>query len=517
MLDANWIILSHGFGASNRCQDITLGQLSCDRGGGAVHQVSLSINIAGLFIFLLTNFTEICDGVVADGKTVKSLSENRKITSSLRLSRDNPRYFTDDSGKAIYLTGSHTWSNLIDIDKTDSPNPFDFEGYLDFLGQHNHNFIRLWTWELAKYQYQGDEIKYAEPFPWRRTGPGNALDGKPKFDLTKFNKEYFNRLRKRVIDAGERGIYTSIMLFEGHGLRNSLPPWCWDGHPFNINNNINDINGDPNSDGKGIEVHTLQIPAVLAIQKEYVKKVIDTVNDLDNVLYEIANESHEGSGRWQEELIQYIHTYESLKPKQHPVVYSAPDSSRYARRTINALLNTRAEAVSPGWEDAPADNSIVPYRDDPPANDGKKVIINDTDHLWGVGGDRSWVWKSFVRGLNPIYMDDLTAGVTHDEVRKALGQTLSYARKMNLKDMRPSNDLSSTKYCLANPGKEYFIYKPYSFASFKVNLKAGNHSFEWFNPGKSINESSGSFTAIGGYRSFIPPFAGDAVLYIVRS
>src|SRR5262245_55679789 len=28
----------------------------------------------------------------------------------------NPRYFTDGSGKAAYLTGSHTWSNLQDID-----------------------------------------------------------------------------------------------------------------------------------------------------------------------------------------------------------------------------------------------------------------------------------------------------------------------------------------------------------------------------------------------------------------
>ena len=32
----------------------------------------------------------------------------------LRVHPENPRYFTDGSGKAIYLTGSHTWSNLQD-------------------------------------------------------------------------------------------------------------------------------------------------------------------------------------------------------------------------------------------------------------------------------------------------------------------------------------------------------------------------------------------------------------------
>ena len=34
-----------------------------------------------------------------------------KATGPLRRHPSNPRYFTDGSGKAIYLTGSHTWSN----------------------------------------------------------------------------------------------------------------------------------------------------------------------------------------------------------------------------------------------------------------------------------------------------------------------------------------------------------------------------------------------------------------------
>jgi hypothetical protein len=36
-------------------------------------------------------------------------------TGPLRVSPDNPRYFVDSStGKIIYLTGTHTWSNLQD-------------------------------------------------------------------------------------------------------------------------------------------------------------------------------------------------------------------------------------------------------------------------------------------------------------------------------------------------------------------------------------------------------------------
>ncbi|MDP1676411.1 MAG: hypothetical protein Q8L88_06050, partial [Bacteroidota bacterium] len=32
----------------------------------------------------------------------------------LRVHPSNPRYFADASGKIVYLTGSHTWSNFQD-------------------------------------------------------------------------------------------------------------------------------------------------------------------------------------------------------------------------------------------------------------------------------------------------------------------------------------------------------------------------------------------------------------------
>src|SRR5690606_29247875 len=117
----------------------------------------------------------------------------------------------------------------------------------------------------------------------------------------------------------------SVMLFNGFSVtkaKPSSPPGNrnpWRGHPFNAANNINGVNGDPNGDDSGEETHELAVPAVTALQEAYVRKVIDTVNDLDNVLYEISNESHGDSHSWQYHLIDLIHAYESTKPKQHPV------------------------------------------------------------------------------------------------------------------------------------------------------------------------------------------------------
>ena len=146
--------------------------------------------------------------------------------------------------------------------------------------------------------------------------------------------------------AGERGIYVSVMLFEGHGLHASDTPWCWDGHPLNVRNNVNGIDGDPDGDGRGIETQTLQIPAVTAVQEAYVRKVVDTVNDLDNVLYEIVNESGAYSTDWQYHLVRLIHDCEKGKPQQHPVGMTFQWAGR--RRGKNqTLFDSPADWVSP--------------------------------------------------------------------------------------------------------------------------------------------------------------------------
>ena len=124
-----------------------------------------------------------------------------KALGPLQVHPENPRYFTDGSGRAIYLTGSHTWANLVDIGPSDPPPRFDFNAYLDWMKPLNHNFIRMWTWEPVTWNTkanQENKLHMAAPQPWARTGPGKAFDGKPKFNLENFNPAYFDRLRQRV-------------------------------------------------------------------------------------------------------------------------------------------------------------------------------------------------------------------------------------------------------------------------------------------------------------------------------
>ena len=471
--------------------------------------------------------TGVVTGVSSGSATVTAASEGQSGTASvsvtastgggspLHVSTRNRRYFETADGRMVYLTGSHTWSNLQDNGTSDPPPAFNYPAYLDFLTAHGHNFFRLYAWEQLKWTDEIAADYWFSPGVYLRTGPGSALDGKPKFDLTQFNQVYFDRVRSRVQDAGARGIYVSIMLFNGWSVTTkpgSASNNPWKGHPFNSANNINGINGDANGDGIGPEIQTLGDPTVTALQDAYVRKMIDAVNDLDNVLFEIDNEGDATSTAWQYHIIQVIRDYEASKPKRHPIGMTA----MWPNGVDSDLYGSAADWISPAGN-----------LDSPPTNDGSKVVISDTDHLCGICGNVAWVWRSFTRGQNPILMDgydgaaigvgasDYNAGnPVWEAIRKSLGYARNFAGRMNLAAAVPRGDLASTGYCLAVVGSEYLVFLP-SGGSVNVNLGAvtGSRTVEWFNPANG-QTTIGSSVPGGRTSKITAPFSGAAVAYI---
>jgi hypothetical protein len=443
-------------------------------------------------------------------------------TGPLRVHPENPCYFTDGtrsedgSLRAVYLTGAHTWNNLVDMGRSDPPEAFDFDDYLDFLERHHHNFIRLWTWDSTVWDTRAngsdgkDFVHHVAPRPWLRTGPENAPDGKPKFDLTRFDPQYFERLRTRVEAAGQRGIYVSVMLFEGWGLmhgnqgRGAPDGWTWRAHPFHPENNINELGLDATKD----TVHRLGNSKVNDLLAAYIRKVVDTVNDFDNVLYEVINEG--GQKDWDWWVVKTIREHEAKKPKQHPIGITGHGAER-----LDIMLASPADWISPGRSDG--------FAEDPPAWEARhrKVSLLDTDHVWGIGGNPAWVWKSFCRGHNPLFMDPYDGAVLGREgdkqwepIYRALGDTRRFANRINLGQASPHNELASTQYCLAVPGAEYVVYLPEG-GKVTVDLSAAKQELhvEWFDPSRQKSVATNP-TSGGAKRDFEAPFDGPAVLYL---
>jgi hypothetical protein len=439
---------------------------------------------------MLKKLNLLAAGLLLSGSVIAQA----QMKGPLRPLSSNPRWFTDDSGKAVYLAGSHSWTAF----------QSDEVKFLDFLVRHHHNFTRLW------YRAGGPGRSGAAPLPWQRAAANTPDEGRRQFDLTRFDQEYFTHLRRMVTAARDRGIYVDIMLFEGYGLQFSGNSWS--SNPFHAPNNVNGIEADADGDGKGLEYHTIQDSPmgrrVLELQQAYVSKVIDTVNDLDNVLYEIANESFPGSTEWQYRLIRFIREYESRKPKQHPVGMTF----QYRGGTNETLYYSPADWISPN-----AGDPLKDYRENPCADCTSKIVISDTDHLWGhTGGDSVWVWKSFTRGLHVLFMEQLLDSPTwQDSARLGMAQTLRYAGKMNLASMVPEPALTENGYCLADHGREYLAFQPGSKPEFTMNLKdaPGRFSVEWLNV---YTDETVAGTPVEGGKSvnFRTPFPGASVLYL---
>jgi hypothetical protein len=456
------------------------------------------------------------------------------VAGPLTVSVANPRYFTPSAGdnadrKAVYLTGSHVWNNLHDgmgpgRSCAETAERFDYDAYLGFLAEHGHNFIRLWRFEQFKSQAAGGDFHLCmTPQPWPRTGPGAAKDGKPRFDLDRFDEAFFERLRDRVVAAGRRGIYVAVMLFDGWALHLSPAPDHVEGHPFHAANNVNGV-----GIGSILDYQVLPLdPGVQAIQEAYIRKVVDTLHDLPNLLWEVANESSGGgeadpafaellgqpgtpewgdSTAWQYWVIDTVRRHEeAMGYDEHPIGMTMQFPVPTQTKVNDPLYGSRAEWISPGYDDevfADGGNPMAPgspqsrWLEDPPAADGRKVVISDTDHYAPGGGDALWAWKSFLRGHHPILMDfglvggvdpsDPSAGgpmsyAAFEPARHAMGDTLRFAGRIDLIATEPRDDLSSTGYALANPGAEYLVLQPDATAGpFTVQLPAGSWTVEWF-------------------------------------
>jgi hypothetical protein len=437
----------------------------------------------------------------------------RPASGPLRVLATNPRYFTDGSGRAIVLAGSHTWANLQDL-KDATPSPFDVTGYLSFMQAHNFNFMRLWTWWFP---HGGpNEVPCCDsvpgPYPWVRTGPGTANDGGPQFDFTQLDQTYFDRLRARVSQAGLSGIYVSVMLVNGYEFQ--FDTNTKDGNPFEGGNNVNGITcpGTCPTDNS-------QIPAqAWTYEQQYLAKVIDAVNDLNNVLYEVSNEAGSPySDSWQASVISYVKQYEATKPKQHPVGMTF----QYLMGSDATLYNSQADWVSPG-------TTL------PPEATGTKVVINDTDHSYywvamqadGASRNITWAWENFTRGNNLAFMDPYltpwpgrnnpTGGRVDPQwnpIRLALQDARLYGEKVDLAHMTPQSALSTSGYCLANPGSQYLVFNPSAGQSFTVTTLPGTYTYEWFDPATHALVQTGSVT-VGPGPTFTAPLSGVSVLWL---
>jgi len=237
------------------------------------------------------------------------------MPSPLRVHPQNPRCFEFHGKPLALVTATEHYGAVLN-------RPFRFEEYLRDAAEKKMTLTRLFCLfrELQTPVNPYSTCKpespdYIAPFP--RTGPGRALDGEPKYDLDRWNPEYFARLHRFLSLASEYGIMVEVTL-----LSNTYAPNVWALNPLHHANNINDL---PETDWPGYL--SLRQPKLFERQAGHVRKIVKETNRYDNILYEICNEPGGGLGsphptceevdEWQTALAGVIRETEGRLPSQH--------------------------------------------------------------------------------------------------------------------------------------------------------------------------------------------------------
>jgi hypothetical protein len=212
------------------------------------------------------------------------------VNSQVTVSKTNPHYLFYKNKPVILITSDHHYGAVIDLD-------FDFIKYLGYLSENSLNLTRIYPggmFEPSDKYLPGNPLgprPGRQLLPWLKSGqPGAspilAEPDKPsfKYDLDKWNPEYFARLKAFVKLAHDRNIIVEIPFFNG------MYADCWPLMAMYHDNNIQNA-GQYEAKDCGLFTTTNKLNIdVIKYQKEYIKKIVTELNDFDNLIYDICDE-----------------------------------------------------------------------------------------------------------------------------------------------------------------------------------------------------------------------------------
>jgi len=453
-----------------------------------------------------------------------------KSDSPICLHPKNPHYFLFRGKAVAFITSGEHYGAVLNAD-------FDYQRYLNTLKADGLNYTRLFGGSYVEVPGKSFGIlrndlapapgRFIAPWP-RSDAPGYAGGGN-KFDLDRWDTQYFKRFHDFLAGASDRGIVVEISLFSSH-----YGDAQWDLSPFNPANNVN---GTHTTDWK--KLHTMENGNVLVYQERYVRKLVREANVFGNVVFEIQNEpwsdrpapggvigtvnaflqppardrfpnaaevADDLSLAWQARVAEWITSEEVSLPNKHLV---AQNYSNF-RLPIRGLL--------PGVSIA---NFHYAYPEAAAWNYGlDKVISYDETGFMGRDDDsyRRQAWNFMLSGGGIFDALDYSFSPGHEDGTdtepngpgggsKALRQRLhvlsDFLQSFALEDLHP--DAQAVKHAsgtiarvLSNPGHEYGIYFDGDGpAKITLDLPSGHYSGAWVNVRTGTIDRPEDFQATG--------------------
>lgn len=454
----------------------------------------------------------------------------------ISLHAENGHYFSWNGKPTLLITSGEHYGALLNLD-------FDFDRYFETLAKDGLNHTRLFSGNYREMQESfGIQANTMAPAPnryispWIRSADPGYHHGGNKFDLSRFDPAYFERLHALMKSAKKHGIVVEFTLFcPLYGD----PEWL--SSPFKAENNINGIGKCPMD-----EVLSLKHPELVEVQEKFVRKVVAELNGYDNLYFEICNEPYvkKVPDDWQAHMVRVLAEVEKELPNRHLI-------------SLN-VANGRKKVTDP-----PAEVSIFNFHYCVPPDVvamnyglGKLIGENETgfrgpdDFLYRTEG-----WDFMLAGGGLYNNLDYSFSVEHPtgdlrgykspgggspELRRQLGILKRFLEHFDFVHMKPARELVAatsvrlSHQALARPGHEYAIYfhvplknkakdlsvqlKSNVKAVVTLDLPAGEYEAEWVDPLTGETRERTKWQQPADHHELTTPvFDIDIALRIVRS
>ena len=241
------------------------------------------------------------------------------------LHPENPKILLFRGAPLLLITATEHYGAVLN-------RPFRFERYLADVAARGITLTRLFTLfrELQAPKNPYSTCKPESPdyvAPFIRSGAEAALDGQPKYDLDRWNPEFFTRLDAFLSLASEYGIVVEVTLFS-----NTYKDGVWALNPLHPANNLDD-----SAPVAWYEYTSQRHAGLFRRQCAHVTEIVRRTNRFDNVIYEICNEpggnafpagpSRPEVDAWQMEIARVIRETEQELPNRHLI--SAQEAFAY--------------------------------------------------------------------------------------------------------------------------------------------------------------------------------------------
>jgi hypothetical protein len=450
----------------------------------------------------------------------------------LSLHPDNPHYFQFRGKPEILIGSTEHYGAVMNLG-------FDYIRYLDEISDKGLNLTRTFSGIYVEPQGAFGIKKNTlapgpEKFicPWIRSNQPGYQGGGNKFDLTKWDDAYFERLRDFISEAGKRNIIVELDLFS-----NFYDTIQWKLSPLYYSNNINNL--VPITDHK--EVLSLRHPELLKIQEEMVRKILTECNGFDNLYYEVCNEPYFGDLQalysWEEHMTGIVAEAEDLLTNRHLISQNIRNGSLKVENPHPAVSIFNFHYAKPPVTVEMNYGLNRPIGDNETGFNGIEDVKYRTegwDFLTAGGSlynnlDYSFTSENEDGSFIVLPGQPGGGGAT---LRNQLKILKNVFRELDFIRMKPSNhilksspDGNATIRILAEEGNQYLLYINNSYSTktgqpelvnnknnsiqITIELPPGNYNCEWIDP---LNGRRSQFSLRehdGGLYSLSTPAIGE--------